>query len=143
MTRNDNKPDVLLVEDNPGDIRLIQVGIQQAGFGVRLHKTTDGVEAVDFLNNKGTPCPDLVLLDLNLPRKDGLDILEDIRSHSELSHLPVLILTSSTASEDIRACYEQQANAYLTKPDDPESLVELIQSVERFWFEKVQLPTCT
>lgn len=140
MTGNNTNPDVLLVEDNPGDVRLTQEAFQEAEFDVRLHITTDGVEAIDFLRDKKSPRPDFVLLDLNLPRKDGFDVLGKIRDDSDLEHLPVLVLTSSTAGEDVIASYKQHANAYLTKPDTPDSFVEMVQAVEEFWIENVRLP---
>ncbi len=108
-----------------------------------MHIATDGIEAIDFLRDEESPCPDFILLDLNLPRRDGFDVLEEIRNDAKLKHLPVLVLTSSTANEDIISSYEQHANAYLTKPDDPESFVELVQTVEGFWIERVRLPPCS
>lgn len=108
-----------------------------------MHIATDGDEAIDFLEEKESPCPDLVLLDLNLPRKDGFDVLAEIRDDPELKSLPVLVLTSSTAREDIISSYEQHANAYLTKPDGPDAFVELVRAVEEFWVERVRLPPCS
>lgn len=140
MTSRNSTPEVLLVEDNPGDVRLIQEAFRDAGFDVNLHIATDGVEAVAFLQDGEMPVPELVLLDLNLPRKDGLNVLAEIRNDPELSHLPVLVLSSSTATEDVVASYDQYANAYLTKPDDPNSFVELVQAIETFWLEQVRLP---
>lgn len=142
VTRSNTNPDLLLVEDNPGDVRLTEEAFRDAEFDVELHVATDGIEAIDFLRDEGSPCIDLVLLDLNLPRKDGLAVLEEIKDDSDLEHLPVLVLTSSMAEEDIVSSYEQHANAYLTKPDNPESFVELVQAVEEFWVENVRLPPC-
>lgn len=142
MTRNNPVPDILLVEDNPGDVRLTREAFQAAEFEVRLHTVTDGVEAIDFLRSTQSPAPELVLLDLNLPRKGGFDVLETIRGDPELEHLPVLVLTSSTAQKDVLSAYEQHANAYLTKPDTPTAFAELVQSVEEFWIETVRLPPC-
>lgn len=135
-------PDVLLVEDNPGDVRLVQEAFREAEFEVGLHTATDGVEATEFLRDEGSPCPDLVLLDLNLPRKDGFDVLGEMKDDPELGQLPVLVLTSSTAREDVISSYERHANAYLTKPDNPESFVDLVRTVEEFWIERVRLPPC-
>lgn len=143
MTRNNSLPDVLLVEDNPGDVRLTQEAFRDAEFDVRMHIARDGIEAIDFLKDEDSPCPDFVLLDLNLPRKDGFAVLEEIRDDPELEHLPVLVLTSSTSREDVTSCYEQHVNAYLTKPDSPDSFIELVKSVEEFWVEKVRLPPCS
>lgn len=140
MTVNDTEPDVLLVEDNPGDVRLTREAFRDAEFDVRMHVASDGVEAADFLRDEESPRPDLVLLDLNLPRKDGFDVLEQIRTDSKLAHLPIIVLTSSTAREDVVSSYEQCANAYLTKPDSPDSFVDMIRAVEEFWMEKVRLP---
>ncbi|WP_436344477.1 response regulator [Natronorubrum sp. FCH18a] len=143
MSESNSIPDILLVEDNPGDVRLTQIAFQDAEFDVEMHIATDGIEAIDFLRDEESPCPDFILLDLNLPRRDGFDVLEEIRNDAKLKHLPVLVLTSSTANEDIISSYEQHANAYLTKPDDPESFVELVQTVEGFWIERVRLPPCS
>ena len=143
MTGNNHVPDILLVEDNPGDVRLTREAFQAAEFEVRLHTVTDGVEAIDFLRSTQSPVPELVLLDLNLPRKGGFDVLETIRGDPELEHLPVLVLTSSTAQEDVLSAYEQHANAYLTKPDTPAAFAELVRSVEEFWIETVRLPPCS
>lgn len=143
MTENNTGPDILLVEDNPGDIRLTQEAFREAEFDVRMHIATDGIKAIDFLKDEESLCPDFVLLDLNLPRKNGFGVLEEIKDDPELKHLPVLVLTSSTAREDVISSYEQHANAYLTKPDSPESFVELAQSVEEFWVERVRLPPCS
>ncbi len=108
-----------------------------------MHIATDGIKAIDFLRDDGSPCPDFVLLDLNLPRKDGLDVLEEIKGDPEMEQLPVLVLSSSTAREDIISSYEKHANAYLSKPDSHESFVELVQAVESFWFDRVRLPPCS
>lgn len=143
MTENNTIPDILLVEDNPGDVRLTQEAFRDAKFDVRLHIATNGDEAIEFLRDRESPCPDFILLDLNLPRRDGFDVLEEIRGDPELKQLPVLVLTSSTAREDIISSYKQHANAYLTKPDSPESFVELVQTVEEFWVERVRLPPCS
>lgn len=138
--------DILLVEDNPGDVRLTQEAFKEGNIANTLHIVTDGVEALDFLYKRDeyadAPCPDMVLLDLNLPRKNGDEVLEKIRDDSDLSHLPVIILTSSEAEEDIVKSYELQANAYLTKPVDPEEFIRTVQSFEQFWLELVRLPPC-
>lgn len=143
MTEHQSNPDILLVEDNPGDVRLTQVAFRAADFAVELHITTDGLEAMEFLRDEELPSPDLMLLDLNLPRKDGFGVIEEIRDDRDLECLPVLVLSSSTSEEDISSCYEKQANAYLTKPDSPDSFVKLVQSIEKFWVETVRLPPCS
>lgn len=138
--------DILLVEDNPGDVRLTQEAFKEGNIANTLHVATDGVEALDFLHKRDeyadAPCPDIVLLDLNLPRKNGDEVLEKIRDDSDLSDLPVIILTSSEAEEDIVKSYELQANAYLTKPVDPEGFIQTVRSFERFWLELVRFPPC-
>lgn len=133
--------DVLLVEDNPGDVRLVREAFREVGFDADLYVTSDGVEAMAFLNEEETPSPDVVLLDLNLPRKDGLDVLADIKGDPARKRLPVLMLTSSTAAEDVQRCYEHHANAYLTKPIDPGEFVRMIESVAEFWTRRVRLPS--
>lgn len=132
------------MEDNPGDVRLTQVAFEEAGVDYRLHVVTTGADAIDFLDGGDeegpVPRPDLVFLDLNLPRKDGIEVLQAIRGDLELRRLPVLVLTSSLASEDILECYANYANAYLTKPDTIDEFVSLIRAVETFWLEEAQLP---
>ncbi|RKD85238.1 response regulator [Halopiger aswanensis] len=142
MTENTDSDQILLVEDNPGDVRLIREAFRDAEFHAVIHTAIDGVEAIEFLTDEESPCPDLVLLDLNLPRKDGFDVLEEIRNDPELQRVPVLVLTSSTAREDVVSSYEEQANAYLTKPNNPEEFMELAQAVEEFWIDHVRLPPC-
>lgn len=141
MTETNSKPDILLVEDNPGDVRLTREAFRDAEIDVQIHVATDGVNAIGFLKDEDTRFPDLVLLDLNLPRKDGFQVLDTIRSDPDLEHLPVIVLSSSSAKEDIVLSYEEHANAYLTKPNMPDEFVEMVQSVEEFWMENVRLPT--
>jgi len=136
--------DILLVEDNPGDIRLTEEAFEQGCISNTLHVVTDGVEALDFLHRRGdhadAPGPDIVLLDLNLPRKNGDEVLEAINEEPELRSIPVIVLTSSEAEEDVVRSYELQANAYLTKPVDPEAFIEAVRSFEAFWLSVVRLP---
>lgn len=138
--------DILLVEDNPGDVRLTEEAFKEGQIANTLHVTTDGVEALDFLYQRGdhadAPCPDIVLLDLNLPRKNGDEVLDEIRDDPDLECLPVVILTSSEAEEDVVQSYELQANAYLTKPVDPTEFTDLVQSFQQFWLSVVRLPPC-
>jgi CheY-like chemotaxis protein len=137
---------ILLVEDNPGDIRLTREAFEQGQFAHTLHVVTDGVEALDYLYRRGeyedAPRPDVVLLDLNLPRKDGDEVLEEINGDPDLAALPVVVLTSSDAEEDVARSYELHANAYITKPIDPVEFIETVQSFERFWLSTARLPMC-
>ncbi|WP_135533423.1 response regulator [Halostella pelagica] len=141
-----DRAEILLVEDNPGDVRLTEEAFKEGQIANTLHVATDGVEALDFLHQRGdyedAPCPDVVLLDLNLPRKDGDEVLKEIRNDTDLKRLPVIVLTSSEAQEDIVKSYELQANAFLTKPVDPSEFIEAIQSLQQFWLSVVRLPPC-
>ena len=143
-TRRSEPGDVLLVEDNPGDTRLIEEAFADAPIDATLHTVPDGDEMLEFLRQRGdyesAPFPDLVLLDLNLPRTHGTELLEEIRSDSRLQHLPVVILTSSSDRDDVVDCYQNNANAYLTKPTGHDEFVSLVESLEDFWFKRVQLP---
>lgn len=136
--------DILLVEDNPGDVRLTEEAFAEARLNNTLHVATDGVEALDFLHRRGdhesAPRPRLVLLDLNIPKVDGLEVLEEIRESPDLTSIPVIVLTSSEAEEDIVKSYELHTNAYLTKPISPDEFVDLVRSFEDFWFTLVRLP---
>ncbi|WP_224269563.1 response regulator [Haloprofundus salinisoli] len=136
--------EILLVEDNPGDVRLTEEAFKEGQIENKLHVVTDGVEALDFLFKRGeyadAPCPDIVLLDLNLPRKNGDEVLEEIRSDADLAKVPVIILTSSGAESDVAKSYELHANAYLTKPVNPVEFVETIRSFNSFWLSIVRLP---
>ncbi len=136
--------DVLLVEDNPGDVRLTREALKQGGLPVTLSVATDGEEAVDFLFRRGpfadAPRPDLILLDLNLPRKSGRDVLAEIKSDPDLKDIPVLIMSTSMAQQDIARAYSLHANCYVAKPIDLDSFMQLIQSIEDFWLTKATLP---
>ena len=135
---------ILLVEDNPGDVRLTQEAFESAGFEHSLYVVPTGDDAIDFLTKRGddatAPYPNLVLMDLNLPGKNGHEVLRSIRAHPRLSRLPVIMLTSSETSEDIVASYEATANAYLTKPSDFDGFVSLVKALERFWVGQARLP---
>ncbi|WP_254766900.1 response regulator [Salinilacihabitans rarus] len=142
---DDGEPiDILLVEDNPGDVRLTREAFKEGRIENNLHVATDGVEALSFVRQEGeyadAPRPDLVLLDLNLPRKNGDEVLAELKSDDDLKCIPVVVLTSSKAEEDIVKSYEHHANAYLTKPIDPEAFIDTIRSFETFWFSVVRLP---
>lgn len=134
--------DILLVEDNPGDVRLIREALRTTNHEASLNVVMDGDDAIFSLAQqaKDATLPDLVLLDLNLPGRDGFEVLQAIRDDPRLEQLPVIILTSSQAEEDVARCYDAHANAYLTKPSSPDRLFALIETVERFWFEQARLP---
>lgn len=135
---------ILLVEDNPGDVRLTKEAFKQGRIENDLHVVSDGAEALSFLSGRDeyadTPRPDLILLDLNLPRKDGEEVLEELKADPALRSIPVIVLTSSRAEEDVVRSYELHANAYLTKPVDPDEFIETVRAFEKFWFSVVRLP---
>ena len=135
--------DLLLVEDNPGDIRLTEEAFRRVNDSVRLHVASDGVEAMSFLNREGpysgASRPALILLDLNLPRLDGREVLRLIKANEQLKTIPVLVLTMSDAPADVRNSYQAQANCYLKKPLSLEEFQDLIASVNRFWLTNVML----
>jgi len=137
--------DILLVEDNPGDIRLTREAFKESRISNTLHVVTDGVEALDFVHRRGgyedAPRPDIILLDLNLPRKNGDEFLEDLHNSPDLSRIPTIVLTSSQTEEDIVSSYELRANAFMTKPVDPAEFIETIRTFETFWLEVVRLPS--
>jgi two-component system, chemotaxis family, response regulator Rcp1 len=136
--------DILLVEDNPGDARLTREALRDAKVRNNLHVVPDGVEALAFLRRQGryaeAPSPDLILLDLNLPKKDGREVLEEIKQEDGLRHIPVVVLTTSQAEKDILESYRLQANAYVTKPVDLDQFLEVVKSIEQFWLQVVRLP---
>ena len=136
--------EILLVEDNPADIRLAQEAFKEAKLINRLFPTTDGEEALAFLRREGpyadAPRPDLIFLDLNLPRKDGREVLAEIKADPELRRIPVVILTSSSAEEDVVKTYNLHANCYVSKPVDLERFIEVVKSIGDFWVSIVRLP---
>jgi CheY-like chemotaxis protein len=136
--------DILLVEDNPGDVRLTQEALREGKIRNRLTVAKDGVEALAVLRREGphanAPRPDLILLDLNLPRKDGREVLADIKADDSLRRIPVVVLTTSKAEEDILKTYDLHANCYITKPVDLEQFIEVIKSIDDFWLTVVRLP---
>jgi len=142
---NSRAIEILLVEDNPGDVRLTQEALKEAKIRNRLSVAGDGVEAMAFLRREGSystaPRPDIVLLDLNLPRKDGRQVLADVKADPELRRIPVVILTTSKAEEDILKTYDLHANCFITKPVDFDQFVKVVQSIEHFWLSIVTLPT--
>jgi chemotaxis family two-component system response regulator Rcp1 len=135
--------DLLLVEDNPGDVRLTEEAFRRVNDSVRLHVAADGVEAMSFLKRAGAyarvPRPVLILLDLNLPKLDGREVLSLIKADEQLKTIPVLVLTMSDAPADVRNSYQAQANCYLKKPLSLEEFQDLILSVNRFWLTDVML----
>lgn len=136
--------DVLLVEDNPGDVRLVREAFEGADFESRLHVVSDGALALSFLRQEGEHAdarrPDIVLLDLNLPRKNGEEVLAALNEDPVLGRIPVIILTSSEDDDDVRSAYDRRANAYLTKPVDPSKFIELVELVQEFWLSAARLP---
>jgi CheY-like chemotaxis protein len=136
--------DVLLVEDDPGDVVLIKEAFEFNKVRNALHVVNDGVEAIDFLHRRGAyadvPRPDLVLLDLNLPRKDGREVLEEVKADPDLRRIPVVVLTTSEAEEDILRSYDLHANAYVTKPVDFDRFIEVVRLIDDFFVTVVKLP---
>jgi two-component system, chemotaxis family, response regulator Rcp1 len=137
--------EILLVEDNPGDVELTREGLADGKVHNNLHVAGDGEEAMACLRREGKyadmPLPDLILLDLNLPRKDGREVLAAIKADEALKHIPVVILTSSQADEDILRSYRLHANCYISKPIRFSEFVKVVQSIQEFWFAIVALPT--
>jgi two-component system, chemotaxis family, response regulator Rcp1 len=142
---NQNRPvEILLVEDNPGDERLTREALKEGKVYSNLHWVKDGVEAIDFLRRKGkfqgAPRPDIILLDLNLPKKDGREVLQEIKNDDELKRIPVVVLTTSKAEEDVLRTYNLHANCYVTKPVDLEKFIVVVKSIDVFWLTVVTLP---
>lgn len=144
MHTNNNTAEVLLVEDNPADVRLTMEALKECKIINRLNVVADGVEALDFLHRHGryadAPRPDLILLDLNLPRKDGREVLAEIKSDERLRLIPTVVLTTSSADEDLLRAYGLHANCYVTKPVDFGQFIQVVQRLEEFWFSIVKLP---
>jgi two-component system, chemotaxis family, response regulator Rcp1 len=136
--------EVLLVEDSPGDVRLTQEAFQDANGSIHLHLAADGMEAMAFLRQEGpylrAPRPDLILLDLNLPKMDGREVLAQIKADDGLRAIPIVVLTTSDAEADIVKAYQLQGNCYLSKPVQLEAFESLVKSINDFWLTKVKLP---
>lgn len=134
---------ILLVEDNPGDVRLIQEVFKDANICNAMEIAYDGETAMELLNsNDGNLfCPDLILLDLNLPKKDGREVLKEIKNNESLKCIPVVILTTSNAEDDLKETYKMNANCYITKPVDLDQFINVVKSIENFWLSIVKLPT--
>jgi two-component system, chemotaxis family, response regulator Rcp1 len=143
-TGESNAIEVLLVEDNPGDVRLTREALRDGKVCNNLAVAKDGEEALAYLRREGpfadAPRPDVILLDLNLPRKDGREVLESIKADAALRTIPVVILTSSEAERDIARAYELNANCYITKPVDLDQFIAVVKAIEDFWFTVVKLP---
>jgi CheY-like chemotaxis protein len=142
---DENRPvEILLVEDNPGDERLTREALKEGKVYSNLHWVKDGVEAMAFLRREGkykdVPRPDIILLDLNLPKKDGREVLQDIKNDAELKRIPVVVLTTSKAEEDVLRTYNLHANCYVTKPVDLEKFIVVVKSIDVFWLTVVTLP---
>lgn len=137
--------EILLVEDNAGDVRLTREVLKDAGTQNRLSVAVDGEEAMEFLLRVGkyqhAPRPDLVLLDLNLPRKDGREVLLELKSMASLRSIPVVVFTTSSAKMDIQKCYDLHANCYIIKPIDLDGFIRVVRWIEEFWFNIVRLPS--
>ena len=145
MTTGSAKPiEILLVEDNPGDVRLTQEGLRDGKVRNRMAVVVDGVQAMNFLHKQApftdAPRPDLILLDLNLPKKSGLEVLKEIKGDEELRRIPVVVLTTSQAELDILKSYDLHANAYIAKPVELEHFISVVKAIEDFWLEIVRLP---
>ena len=135
---------ILLVEDSPSDVRLIREALKESSVPVQITVARDGVEALDYLHKSefgAVPRPDLVLLDLNLPRKNGREVLAEVKSSTNLKPIPVLVMTSSMADEDVRQAYLLNANCYITKPGDLDEYMGVVRAIEQFWFLTASLPT--
>jgi chemotaxis family two-component system response regulator Rcp1 len=136
--------EVLLVEDSPGDVRLTREALKDAKVHISLHVVTDGIEAMAFLERAGShvgaPRPDLILLDLNLPKKDGREVLKEIKQSQALRSIPVVVLTTSSSEADILQSYELHANCYISKPVDLDGFLKVVQSIDNFWLTVVKLP---
>jgi chemotaxis family two-component system response regulator Rcp1 len=136
--------EILLVEDNRGDARLTREALKEGKVYNNLHWVKDGVEALEFLHRRGkhkdAPRPDIILLDLNLPKKDGREVLQEIKADDRLRRIPVVILTTSKAEEDVLKTYSLHANCYVTKPVDLEQFIKVVKSIDNFWLTVVTLP---
>jgi chemotaxis family two-component system response regulator Rcp1 len=145
MKHTNGRPvEILLIEDNPGDVRLMVEALKDAKVNNNLHVASNGETAMDFLRREGeyadVPVPDLVMLDLNLPKKDGREVLAEIKEDPDLKHIPVVVITTSAAEEDILKSYKLHANCYITKPVNFEQFMKVVHSIEEFWLTVVKLP---
>ena len=141
-----SKPiEILLVEDNEGDVGLIEEVFDEAKININLHVAEDGEEAMQYLHGEGkfsgSPRPDIIILDLNLPKKDGCEVLKETKEDSNFKNIPIVVLNTATAEKDILRDYELHANAYVTKPLDFDQFINVVGSIVNFWIGVVQLPT--
>ena len=144
---NDRAINILLVEDNPGDVRLTIEALKEGKIRNALNVVSDGEEALEYLHKRGKHAgaltPDIILLDLNLPRKDGREVLQEIKRHETLRRIPIVVLTTSSAEEDILKSYDLHVNCYITKPVDMNQFIEVVKAIDHFWFSVVTLPNRT
>ncbi len=147
MRGRDGPIEVLLAEDNPADVRLTEEGLKEGKLHHVLHVVRDGVEAMEYLRRQGRHSaarrPDIVLLDLNMPRKDGREVLAEIKQDASLRTIPVVVMTSSDADQDVLRAYELHANCYITKPVDLDKFISIVRAIENFWLTVVELPPQT
>ena len=146
LTSHKTRPiQILLIEDNPGDIRLTQEAFKESRLTICLNVVTDGVEGINYIRRRppyqDMPTPDLILLDLNLPKRDGREVLQEIKTDDELKRIPVVILTTSTAEQDILKSYSLHTNSYINKPVDFDKFFDIIQHIESFWLNTAILPS--
>lgn len=146
MTPYGKPVEILLVEDNPADVRLMKEGLRDAKMRNNLHVVEDGVDAMAYLRREGNysdaVSPDIILLDLNLPKKSGIEVLQEVKGDEKLKKIPVVILTTSKSEEDIVKSYNLHANCYITKPVDLDQFMKVVKTTEDFWLTIVKLPTC-
>ena len=145
MNLSGAKPiEILLIEDSPSDVALTVEALKEGKIANNLNRVADGVEAIDYLRQKGKYAsvlrPDLIMLDLNLPRKDGRDVLKELKTDPSLKLIPIIVLTTSRADKDVLQSYELNANCFITKPVDFEHFIEVVKSIENFWLSVVTLP---
>ena len=144
-TANGQPANILLVEDNSGDARITMEVLDDCKVSTKVSLAKDGVEAMSFLRREGkfraAPRPDLILLDLNLPRRDGREVLTDIKEDADLGRIPVIVLSTSASEQDIHWAYEHHCNSYITKPGDLDEFITVIRSIEDLWLSTVTLPT--
>ena len=135
---------ILLIEDNPGDVRMMTELLSETEISSELHISMDGADAIDFLKRRGSHNlaiqPDFIILDLNLPKKNGREVLAEIKQDERLRKIPVIILSSSDADNDVSYCYNMQANCYINKPHDLFNYMHVVKSISEFWFQTVRLP---
>jgi two-component system, chemotaxis family, response regulator Rcp1 len=136
--------EILLVEDSPSDVALTIEALKSGKIGNNLNRVADGVEAIEYLRQQGrfakSPRPDLIMLDLNLPKKDGREVLRELKRDPSLKHIPIIVLTTSRSDKDVLQSYELNANCYITKPVDFQQFIDVVKSIEHFWLSVVTLP---